>query len=113
MTLNGRKIVLLNPTSQMTHHFYLHNQLINDSEVWWVICSQIANVFQKKAKQLLQEHELGNKAQCSAPRTKPQAHSFWIMYILVTTRWGRGAQGDRHEQPSNMQANTLLELAKH
>lgn len=39
------------------HHFYSHNQLVNHSEGWGVLCSQFSNVFQKEAEQFLGDTE--------------------------------------------------------
>lgn len=56
---NQDELAQLSPTA---HQLYLHNQPINYSEAWRVVCSHVANVFQKEAKQFLQEHD--ETAQC-------------------------------------------------
>lgn len=70
------------------HHFYLHNQLINDSEVWRIICSQISNIFQKEAKQFLQEHGMGTELSANKLTGIPHA--------LPTPQLRRGVRAATH-----------------
>ena len=72
-TLN--RIKKLSPTFQITHYFYLHNQFINHSELWWIICSQISNVFQQEAEQFLQEHGLGRELRADPQNKTTGVHA--------------------------------------
>lgn len=60
--------------NSVQHPLYSHNQFINYSEVWWVICSQISNVFQEEVEQFLQEHRLGTEFSAE-PQNKDHRHA--------------------------------------
>lgn len=83
MTANRERAVRLCPAFQSTCRGYLHNQFINYSEVWWIICSQISNVLQKEAEQFLRKHGLG--AELSAdPQNKATGSQGAVPCVWLT-----------------------------
>ena len=69
--------------------FHLHNQLIDSAEVWWITCSQISDVFQKEAKQFLQEQGWGQSSGLSPERSRGTGRPA----RCAPHRVGRGPQG--------------------
>lgn len=53
--------------------FHLHNQLIDSAKVWRITCGQISDVFQKEAKQFLQEQGWGQSSGLSPERSRGTA----------------------------------------
>ena len=80
----------MQPHIPVNHHRYLHNQLINYSEVWGITCSQISNILQKEAEQFLQEHGLGTEfsadPQNKITGTQGAVSLFWLKQVHTRLR---------------------------